>query len=195
MPAISDPGADLVARFAKEEIPVIALPGANAALTALVVSALNTEQFLFAGFLKRKKKERLATLEKLKNNGATLLFYEAPHRIKDTLSAMLEVLGNRNLALCREITKQYETVLRGTIAEVIEFVEKEGIKGECVLVVEGAGENVIEMNENWWSHLSVMDHVNTYVREKGMDTKEAIKQVAKERQLKKREVYQVYHVE
>lgn len=195
MPAISDPGAELVARFSTEELPVIALPGANAALTALVASALHTDQFTFAGFLNRKKKERLSELEKLKGNEATLLFYEAPHRLKETLSVLLEVLGDRKMALCREITKQYETLLRGTISEILEFVLEEGIKGECVLVVEGNSEESTDRKEEWWSHLSVIDHVNSYINEKGVDSKDAIKQVAKDRQMKKRDVYQMYHVE
>ncbi|MDQ0258013.1 16S rRNA (cytidine1402-2'-O)-methyltransferase [Evansella vedderi] len=197
MPAISDPGADLVARFTKEELPVIALPGANAALTALVVSALSTKNFTFVGFLDRKKKEKKESLERWRLNESTLLFYEAPHRIKETLQAILEVMGNRQIALCREITKQYETILRGTTEEVLNYIEAEGIKGECVLVLDGATEEMIQSaaEEEWWKSLSIVEHVNTYVEQKGMDSKEAIKTVAKDRGLKKRDVYQTYHIE
>ncbi|MDG5789967.1 16S rRNA (cytidine(1402)-2'-O)-methyltransferase [Evansella sp. AB-P1] len=197
MPAISDPGSDLVARFAKEQIPVIALPGANAALTALVVSALPTDNFTFIGFLDRKKKDRDLMLEKWKKSRSTLLFYEAPHRIKDTLFAIKEIYGNREIALCREITKQYETIIRGRVDEIVDFVIENAIKGECVLVVKGASEE--ELNEsaedNWWDKLSVVDHINTYINEKGYSSKDAIKQVSMDRQMKKRDIYQIYHVE
>ncbi|MFA9559771.1 16S rRNA (cytidine(1402)-2'-O)-methyltransferase [Evansella sp. AB-rgal1] len=196
MPAISDPGADLVARFKKEQLPVVALPGANAALTALVSSGISTDVFTFIGFLDRKKKSRDTTLEKWKNSESTLLFYEAPHRIKETLTAISNVLGNREIALCREITKQFETVMRGKVNDILEYITNNGIKGECVLVISGATEEEIEENapSSWWEALSIVEHVDALQKD-GMEVKEAIKVTAKDRNMKKRDVYQMYHVE
>ncbi|UTR12429.1 16S rRNA (cytidine(1402)-2'-O)-methyltransferase [Evansella sp. LMS18] len=196
MPAISDPGADLAARFAAEEIPVIALPGANAALTALVVSAQPTESFTFAGFLDRRKKEREKALEKWKRYPDTLIFYEAPHRLKETLTAILKAMGNRDMALCREITKQYETILRGKVESILAFIEEEGVKGECVLVISGASEEeqMEQEEEKWWASMTIEEHIEHYIGD-GLSSKDAIKQTAADRKMKKRDVYQVYHVD
>ncbi|SDZ66564.1 16S rRNA (cytidine1402-2'-O)-methyltransferase [Evansella caseinilytica] len=197
MPAISDPGADLVARFSAEELPVIALPGANAALTALITSSLSTEQFTFLGFPERRKNERVSLLEEWQYHPGTMIFYEAPHRLKETLKDMLEVFGDRSMALCRELTKQYETIVRGTISEIGGHVEEEGIKGECVLVISGATQEEQEQQKTvpaWWEQLSVIEHVDAHI-EKGMSPKDAVKETAKERQLKKRDVYRMYHVD
>ncbi|ADU28328.1 16S rRNA (cytidine(1402)-2'-O)-methyltransferase [Evansella cellulosilytica] len=196
MPAISDPGSDLVARFTAEGLSVIALPGANAALTALIASGLSTDEFTFLGFLNRKKKERETTLKRWQASLSTLILYEAPHRLKETLEAVREVLGNRQIALCREITKQYETFVRGRIEEVLSHIEQEGIKGECVIILSGATEEEIEQLQEapWWESLSIKEHVQAYIDDEEMISKDAIKRTAEDRGLKKRDVYQKYHI-
>ncbi|AOM84635.1 16S rRNA (cytidine(1402)-2'-O)-methyltransferase [Salisediminibacterium beveridgei] len=198
MPGISDPGSELVARFIEEDIPIHALPGANAAITALVSSGLATETFSFIGFLDRHRKKRKETLESWQKAPSTLIFYESPHRLKDMLKGVLDVLGDRKAVVSREISKQYETILRGHVSEILKFVEEEGIKGECVVLVAGADKAEAETfgadeAVSWWETLSIEAHVTHHVDE-GMRSKEAIKQVAKERSLPKRDVYQAYHV-
>lgn len=195
MPAISDPGADLVKRFTEEGLPVIALPGANAAVTALITSGLSTDHFTFIGFLDRHKKNRRDQLEKWRGNPSTLVFYEAPHRLKEMLKTLEDVFGNRQVALCRELTKQFETILRGTVCELQEWIDEHGIKGECVLIVEGASEEDRTAMEEapWFEELTIEEHVQKYLTQ-GQSSKEAIKQVAKDRKLPKRDVYQTYHV-
>jgi len=194
MPAISDPGYELVVAASNEEVTVVPLPGANAALTSLIASGLPCQPFYFYGFLHRNKKEKRAELDEIKKQSATLIFYESPHRIKETLSIMLDVLGNRNIALCRELTKKYEEYIRGTLEEAIEWAHQDEIRGEFCIIVEGAdGQQDEEVN--WWEHLSLEEHVNHYISVKSMTSKEAIKQTAKDRGLNKREVYQAYHIE
>ncbi|KHE67163.1 16S rRNA (cytidine(1402)-2'-O)-methyltransferase [Halobacillus sp. BBL2006] len=193
MPGISDPGSDLVREAISEDIPVIVLPGANAALPALAGSGLPTEQFYFCGFLPRKKKEREAELENLKNVPATVIFYESPHRLKEMLNHVREVFGNRQAALARELTKRYEEFVRGSIDELIDWAEKGEVRGEFCVIVEGT-EETEGHDDFWWTHLSIIDHVNHYIEEKGMKSKEAIKQTSVDRKLSKRDVYQAYHV-
>ncbi|MGX4667682.1 16S rRNA (cytidine(1402)-2'-O)-methyltransferase [Cerasibacillus sp. JNUCC 74] len=193
MPVISDPGQELVRTAVAEDISVVVLPGANAALCALVGSGLSAKEFYFYGFLPRKKKEKEAELDRLASIQATLLFYESPYRLKDTLKALQEVLGNRKATLARELTKRFEEYLRGTLEEVLTYVSNHEIKGECCIVVEGALQ-ASQQNSLWWSRLSIEEHIDYYRRTNGMSSKEAIKLVAKERQLPKREVYQKYHM-
>lgn len=195
MPGISDPGSDLIQLAVKKNISVIPLPGANAALCGLVGSALSTDHFYFHGFLPRKKKDQFNVIEKIKNMRATIIFYESPHRIKDTLKNLHEVLGDRQVALARELTKRYEEYIRGSLEEAIDWANKSEIRGEFCLIVEGSHEDGPVESELWWSHLTLIDHVNHYIEEQNMSSKEAIKQVAKERKLQKREVYQAYHIE
>lgn len=199
-PGISDPGSELVSRFIEEDLPVHALPGANAAVTALVASGLPTDTFSFIGFLDRNKKKRLETLTLWEKAPSTLIFYESPHRLKEMLKAALDALGDRRAVISREITKQYETILRGSLSELLHWIEQEGVKGECVVLIEGAtgdeeasafGE---EPEEAWWKDLGIAEHVAHYVKA-GMRSKDAIKEVAKERALPKRDVYQAYHVD
>lgn len=190
MPAISDPGQELVGEAIEEEIGVIALPGANAALTSLVASGLPTYQFQFVGFLPRQNKQRLEMLEQVKQSQSTLLFYESPHRLKEALEAMLNILGNRRVSICRELTKKFEEYQRGTLEEAIEWYEHGTIKGEFCLVVEGRTEE--EAGSEWWDLLTVIQHVNHYI-ELGMPSKDAIKQAARERGVPKRDVYAAYH--
>lgn len=195
MPGISDPGYEMVQSAIAATIPVVVLPGANAALCALVGSGLPTNEFLFYGFLPRKKKDRLKELERLKSMQATLLFYESPHRLKETVSAIYEQLGDRRLSLAREITKRFEEYIRGSANEIVEWIEQTELKGEFCIVVEGSKEDFTSPEALWWSHLSVMEHVTHYMEEENISSKEAIKMVAVERQMPKREVYQSYHIE
>ncbi|MBU5214758.1 16S rRNA (cytidine(1402)-2'-O)-methyltransferase [Heyndrickxia oleronia] len=195
MPSISDPGYELVVQVLEENITVVPLPGANAALTALIASGINPQPFYFYGFLSRNKKERRAELENLNNKTETFILYEAPHRLKETLKAMSEVLGNRNIVLCRELTKKFEEFLRGTIDEIIKWFEANEVRGEFCIVVEGNHESMENEQETWWTDISVIDHITHYMDQKKLTSKEAIKQVAKERNLPKREVYQTFHQE
>ncbi|MFJ7729862.1 16S rRNA (cytidine(1402)-2'-O)-methyltransferase [Neobacillus sp. NPDC097160] len=195
MPAISDPGYELVMEAISEKVTVVPLPGANAALTALIASGISCQPFYFYGFLNRSKKDKRAELDSLKKQSATLIFYESPHRLKETLSIMLEVLGNRNIAICRELTKRYEEFIRGPLEEVIEWAHQDEIRGEFCIIVEGSDLRQEEEEPSWWQHLSLEEHVNHYISVKSMPSKEAIKQTAKDRSLNKREVYQVYHVD
>ncbi|MBF0709566.1 16S rRNA (cytidine(1402)-2'-O)-methyltransferase [Alkalihalobacillus hwajinpoensis] len=193
MPAISDPGYEIVSACVAEEIPVIPLPGANAAITALVASGLPTQHFYYYGFLSRQKKERKIELQQLKTIPSPVLFYEAPHRLKEMMKAVLEVLGNREIIIARELTKKYEEFIRGSVEEVLRWFEENEIRGEfCVIVEGGIAEEVNE--ELWWEDFTLRDHVEHYIND-GMKSKDAIKQVSIDRELPKREVYQAYHVE
>ena len=194
MPAISDPGSELVQAVIECEKKVIVLPGANAALCALVGSGLPADQFFFYGFLPRKKKEKEEELERLKPLQATLLFYESPYRIKETLKSMLAVFNNRKAVLARELTKRFEEYVRGDIHELLEWAEKNEIKGECCLVLYGSDAEDTE-DSMWWSSLSVPAHVTHYMEQQQVSSKEAIKRVAKERKMSKRDVYQAFHVD
>ncbi len=196
MPAISDPGYELVAEAVKERLTVVPLPGANAALTSLIASGIVCQPFYFYGFLDRNKKDKRNQLEGLKHQTATLIFYESPHRLKETLSLMLEVLGNREISLCRELTKRFEEFIRGSLEEAVDWAKQDEIRGEFCLIVQGSsGLAEEEPSENWWDELTIEEHVNHYISVKNMASKEAIKQTAKDRGLHKREVYQSYHIE
>ncbi|SIS62322.1 16S rRNA (cytidine(1402)-2'-O)-methyltransferase [Salimicrobium flavidum] len=191
MPGISDPGEEIISQAVDQDIPVVVLPGANAALVALVGSGLPTEHFFYYGFLPRKKKERVAELERWKSFTKTLVFYESPHRLKQVIQDMYDVLGARRVTLARELTKQYEEFLRGELSEALAWVEETELKGEFCIVLEGG---VPEKGVSWWEDLTVIEHVETY-EEEGMKNKEAIKKAAVDRGVPKREVYRVYHVE
>ncbi|GIO24258.1 16S rRNA (cytidine(1402)-2'-O)-methyltransferase [Oceanobacillus sp. J11TS1] len=198
MPAISDPGVELVQAAIREEIDVIVLPGANAALVALVGSGLTAQPFTFYGFLPRKKKEKKETLGKLKYFNSTLIFYESPYRMKDTLEAMEAVFGDRQAAIGREISKKFEEFVRGSIPELFSWSKKNDMRGEFVIVIEGQGEATMEdyqQESTWWEALSVKEHVEAIMKNDNLSSKEAIKQVAVDRKMPKREVYQSYHVE
>ncbi|MFD1021130.1 16S rRNA (cytidine(1402)-2'-O)-methyltransferase [Thalassobacillus hwangdonensis] len=193
MPGVSDPGFELVKAAVGRDIPVVVLPGANAALCALVGSGLQTDTFHFHGFLPRKKKEREAELVELKKIRSTIIFYESPHRLKEMLKALHEVFGDRSVALSRELTKKYEEFIRGSMTEVREWAEEQEIRGEFCVIVEGTEEDQVD-DVLWWSALSVIDHVTHYIESEDMSSKDAIKAVATERKLPKREVYQAYHI-
>ncbi len=187
-PAISDPGYELVKEVIKEGMNVVPISGANACLDALVVSGIAPQPFLFYGFLDRNDKNKKKELEKLKKYQETIVFYEAPHRIKKTLKLMYDILGNRSIALCRELTKKHEEINRGTIEEILSVIDD--MKGEMVIVVEGSHEEF--QDQPLVFEQSIVEHVEEYV-EKGMSTKDAIKEVAKERKLSKNIVYNEYH--
>lgn len=189
-PCISDPGYELVVSALAEELTVVPLPGANAALSSLIASGLPTQHFYYYGFLRRGKKERKEELSSLKYVRDTLIFYEAPHRLKETLQAIEEVLGNRKIVLCRELTKKFEEFIRGTVEEVLVWAKEEQIRGEFCIVVEGTTE--VEEVEVWWEKLDIVSHIEHYI-ENGSTSKEAIKQVALDRDMQKRIVYQAYH--
>lgn len=193
MPCISDPGYDIVVQAVAQQYSVVPLPGPNAALTALIASGLETKHFYFYGFLQRHKKERKAELEKLRYIPNTMMFYEAPHRLGETLISMKDVLGNRNVVLCRELTKKFEEFIRGSLEEVIHWAKENEVRGEFCVLVEGSTEEEID-EEAWWETLTVEEHVEYYIEEKGLSSKEAIKIVAKDRNMSKRDVYQAYHV-
>ncbi len=198
LPAISDPGADLVRDATAAGFSVIPIPGANAALSALIASGLPTERFLFVGFLPREKKERRTELERLRRYPETLLFYEAPHRIEKTLVDMQEAWGDRQAVLARELTKRYEEFARGTLSELIQFLEETEARGEYCIVVEGNTGQTKDPDEageaNWWQALGMIEHVDHYVGQ-GLSNKEAIKKTAEDRGLSKRDVYNAYHRE
>lgn len=189
MPGISDPGEDLVCLCYENDIPITCVPGPVAAITALVLSGLSTRRFLFEGFLPVDKKERRQTLLSLEKEERTIVLYEAPHRLKDTLQELLEVLGNRNAACVRELTKKYEEVKKDTLEGLCGFFKENSPKGEFVLVIEGVSRQVlIQEQREEWEKLSIVEHVSHYISG-GMTEKDAMKQAAKDRGVSKREIY------
>lgn len=194
MPAISDPGYELIQVAIHMDQSVVVLPGANAALCALVGSGLPTKEFMFYGFLPRKKKDKEAELRRFKDMNATLIFYESPFRLKDTIQALYGQFGNRKLVIARELTKRFEEYVRGTISELLNWAEESKLKGEFCLIVEGNKDLSDKKDALWWSHLSVKDHVTYYIENNDISSKEAIKKVAKDREMSKRDVYQIFHV-
>lgn len=195
MPSISDPGYELVKAAIENDLSVIPLPGANAALTALIASGLAPQPFYFYGFLHRGKKEKRAELERLRSLQETFILYESPHRLKETLKELHQALGSRQIVICRELTKKFEEFIRGPLEEVLKWAESGEVRGEFCLLIEGNQEPDKEEQEEWWQDYSLQDHVHYYIEEKEMSSKLAIKEVAKERNLPKREVYQAFHVE
>lgn len=191
LPAISDPGYDLVDLAISNNIAVVPIPGANAALSALIVSGLPTDRFLFLGFLPRDNKGLAKELEGWRTVAATLIVYESPHRVKKTLTAMREHWGNRKIALVRELTKRYEEMVRGTIEECQEWLEQNPPLGEYCLVVDKGSEAEAGMGaegSDWWQEYSIEEHVRHYLLQ-GEDKKEAMKKAAKDRGVSKRDVY------
>ncbi len=189
-PAISDPGEDLVALCYENNIPVTSLPGAVACVTALTLSGLPTRRFAFEAFLPADKKERKRVLEELSQEYRTIILYEAPHRMEKTLSQLLEYLGDRQVSLVRELTKKHETVHRSSLAELLAWVQNEGVKGECVLVIRGKDlEAETARQEEEWKSMDLKEHMEIYEKQ-GLDRKNAMKRVAKDRGVSKREIYQ-----
>ena len=194
MPTISDPGSELVNQVLELGGHVIPLPGANAALTALIASGISPQPFYFFGFLDRHKKEKKNQLEMLKMKTETMIFYESPHRLKETLQLIHEYLGNRSICLSRELTKKFEEFIRGNVEDVINWSTNNEIRGEFCIIIEGSSEEPLLDTDVWWETLSIPEHVNHYIQD-DFSSKEAIKKVALDRKMQKREVYQAYHVE
>lgn len=191
MPSISDPGVELVAAAVQQNIPVVPLPGANAALTALIASGLAPQPFTFYGFLSRKKSELNEDFMALKDKPETLMFYESPHRLKPFLKELVNVFGeDRKVVLARELTKRYEEFIRGTAKELSDWADETELRGEFVVLV--AGNDQVE-EENYWENWTILEHIEYKMTYEKMSSKEAIKAVAKERDLPKREVYAEYH--
>lgn len=188
-PAISDPGEVLTEKCIEAGIPVTSLPGPAACITALTLSGLPTRRFCFEGFLPAGKKERAQLLDSLKRDTHTLIFYEAPHHLVKTLADLTDALGDRRVALCRELTKKHETIQHMSLMQALAYYEKEEPRGEYVLVIEGcSAEEIVEEKRRRYEELSIAEHVAGYEAE-GMDRKAAMKQVALDRGIPKREVY------
>lgn len=189
-PGISDPGEELVAMCRQEGIEVTSIPGPAACITALTMSGLPTRRFSFEAFLPADKKERKAVLQELKTDTRTIVLYEAPHRLLKTLEELYQELGNRKIAVCRELTKKHETQFQAPLEEACSYYRENPPKGECVLVLEGRPRQELEREEQQkWEEMSVEDHVKLYL-DQGMDKKEAMKQAAKDRGVSKRDIYQ-----
>ena len=189
-PGISDPGEDLVRMCYEAGIEVTSLPGPAACITALTLSGLPTRRFAFEAFLPSDKKERQAVLSELVNETRTIILYEAPHRLIKTLNELLEALGNRKMTLCRELTKKHETAFASTIEDILKFYEAQEPKGECVLVIEGKSrEELVQEERARWEEMTIEEHMEVYLAQ-GMDKKEAMKAVAKDRGVSKRDIYQ-----
>ena len=189
-PGISDPGEELVKMCYESGISVTSLPGAAACITALTISGLSTRRFAFEAFLPSDKKEREQILKEMETETRTMIVYEAPHRLVKTLKLFLERLGNRKNTVCRELTKRHETALAVTLEEAVAHYEANPPKGECVLVIEGKSrEEAREEERKQWEEMTIEDHMEVYTKQ-GMDKKSAMKAVAKDRGVSKRDIYQ-----
>lgn len=189
-PGISDPGEELVKMCYEAGIEVTSLPGACACVTALTLSGLSTRRFAFEAFLPTDKKEKIAVLEEMKDETRTTILYEAPHRLLRTLRELYEYLGERRITVCRELTKKHETAFLTTLSEAITYYEENEPKGECVLVLEGRSREELRQEEvSKWEEMTVEEHME-YYENQGIDRKEAMKMVAKDRGVAKREIYQ-----
>ena len=188
-PGISDPGEELVKMCYESGIEVTSLPGAAACVTALTLSGLSTRRFAFEAFLPSDKKEKQEVLKELVNETRTIILYEAPHRLVKTLKELYETLGERKITVCRELTKKHETAFRTTFTEAISYYEMNEPKGECVLVIEGKSRDELKQEAvAKWEEMTLEAHM-AYYEEQGIDRKEAMKLVAKDRGISKREVY------
>ena len=189
-PGISDPGEELVKMCYEAGIEVTSLPGAAACITALTLSGLSTRRFAFEAFLPTDKKEKQAVLKELEDETRTIILYEAPHRLVRTLQELLDSLGNRRITICRELTKKHETAFQTTLKEAVSYYEINEPKGECVLVLEGKSREEIKAEEiAGWEEMSIEEHMDYYLNQ-GIAKKEAMKMVAKDRGIGKRDVYQ-----
>lgn len=194
-PAISDPGEVLVQMCHECNVPVTSLPGPAACITALTLSGLSTRRFCFEGFLPAEKKEKREILEELAQESRTMILYEAPHHLVKTLEELREVLGDRRITLCRELTKKFETVFPTTLDQALDFYKQEEPRGEYVLVLEGKSREEKRQEEiSSWESMTIEEHM-AYYEQQGMDSKSAMKQVAKDRGVGKREIYAYLHVE
>jgi 16S rRNA (cytidine1402-2'-O)-methyltransferase len=192
-PAISDPGEQLVKMCLENGIRVASLPGAAACITALTLSGLSTRRFCFEGFLPADKKEKATVLDELKEESRTMVLYEAPHHLIRTLKELYAALGDRKVTICRELTKKFETVMPTSLAKALEYYETEEPKGEYVLVLEGKSREAKRQEKiAGWESMSIEEHME-YYESQGMDNKSAMKQVAKDRGVGKREIYAYLH--
>ena len=190
-PGISDPGEELVRLSYEAGIEVTSLPGACACVTALTLSGLSTRRFCFEAFLPADKKERQAVLEELTTETRTMILYEAPHRLVKTLKELLDVLGDRRITLCRELTKRHETAFVTTLRGALDFYETQEPKGECVIVMEGRSfRELEEEKQRSWEDMDLQEHMDLYLSQ-GLSQKDAMKAVAKDRGLGKRDVYRM----
>lgn len=190
-PGVSDPGEELVKMCYEEGIEVTSLPGAAACITALTLSGLSTRRFAFEAFLPTDKKEKQSVLNELVNETRTMILYEAPHRLVRTLRELLERLGDRRITVCRELTKKHENAFATTLGEALAYYEANEPKGECVLVIEGKSREELRQEEvAKWEEMSIEEHMDFYL-DQGVDKKEAMKKVAKDRGIGKRDVYQM----
>lgn len=188
-PGISDPGEELVKMCCEAGIPVTSLPGAAACITALTVSGLPTRRFAFEAFLPADKKEKEKVLEELSQETRTIILYEAPHRLVKTLKLLAEKLGNRKAAVCRELTKKHETILRMELSEAAAYYENNEPKGECVILIEGKSREEMERERRReWESMSIEEHVEHYIAQ-GLDRKEAMKRAGKDRGVSRRDIY------
>ncbi len=188
-PGISDPGEEIVKEAIKNKIDIIPVPGACAAISALISSGLDTKEFVFIGFLPVNKKQKSEKLEEIKDLNKTLIFYEAPHKLINTLLEMQHFLGDRNITLAREMTKIHEEFIRGKISECIEMLKD--IKGEFVIIVEGNKKDIIDKEREILNKLSLEEHFN-YYKKQNYEKKEIIKKIAKDRNTNKNEIYQYF---
>lgn len=192
-PAVSDPGEVLVRMCHESNVPVTSLPGPAACITALTLSGLSTRRFCFEGFLPADKKERREILEELAMESRTMILYEAPHHLVKTLEELYKALGERRITLCRELTKKFETVMPTTLEKAMEYYQNEEPRGEYVLVVEGRSREEKRREEiASWEAMTIKEHM-AYYEQQGMDNKSAMKQVAKDRGVGKREIYAHLH--
>lgn len=189
MPGISDPGEDLIRLCHENDVEVTVVPGATAVVTALVLSGLNARSYIFEGFLPKNKKQRKEVLERAKNETRTIVFYEAPHHLVQTLEEIYEYVGDRNSAVIRELTKKHETVEKGSLGDILEYFKKNEPKGEFVIVIEGADISDIKSEKTAkFESMTIKEHFQKYIVE-GLDEKSAMKAVAKDRGIGKRDVY------
>ena len=194
-PGISDPGEELVAMCWEAGVEVTSLPGPAACVTALTVSGLSTRRFSFEAFLPQDKKQRQEVLEEMKRDTRTLILYEAPHRLIKTLEELLKELGNRRITVCRELTKKHETLFKTDLEKALDWYRENPPKGECVLVLEGRSREEMKAEErSRWEDISVPEHMEFYLKQ-GMEKKEAMKQVAKDRGVSKRDIYGILRQE
>lgn len=194
-PCISDPGQYVVQAVIEAGLPVVPLPGANAAVTALIASGLTPQPFLFYGFLSRKKKEREQQMKDVLNRSESVILYESPHHLKQTLDDLKKWMHEgRRVVLARELTKRYEQWIRGTIEEIVQWAEDGEVRGEFCLVIEGINEEEeAVLQAEWWESLSVVEHVDEMIQRENLKLKDAIRQVAVMRNVSRREVYNAYH--
>lgn len=194
-PCISDPGYELVNQVREAGFLVETIPGPNAAITALMTSGLPSYKFVFLGFLPRQAKDKHGVLDKWMHRESTMMIYESPYRVKQTLKAISEIDSERKIAIGRELTKKFEQVETGSVETIENMLEDDSIpqKGEFVILIEGIDES--SQTEQWWKEMDLKEHVDSYINEQDMRSKDAIKQVALDRNMKKRDVYEAFHID